>query len=138
MTTKAIPQDIKDLGFTVEQFGAVADFDGFIQAILDEQEALLSGRAGAAAVSSSTLAAQVKRAEKCLAGAEMLQRRINRLSGNVDADTAILIPQLKKARQDYMDEAERIIPQLVAGSAGDGSDVAFGQSSSSHFDGASV
>ncbi len=135
MATKATPQDIMDLGFAAEQFGvATADFSAYLQAVLDEQEALLSDRVTAAAVATATLLTHVKRAEKCMAGAEMMQRRINRLSGNVDADTALLISQLKKARADYQDEAERIIPRLISGSVSDGADFAFGQSTSSHFD----
>jgi hypothetical protein len=134
MPTIATPQDIKDLQFVLEQFNGVLDFDMFLQGILDEQEALLSDRVGAAAIASGKLLTHVRRTEKCLTAAELLQLRINHLSGNVDADSALLISQLKKARQDYQDEAERIIPRLVSGSVSDGSDAAFGSSVSSHFD----
>jgi hypothetical protein len=132
--TKATPQDIKDLGFVTEEFGSPADFTAYIQAVLDEQEALLSDRVGAAAMSVSSLATNIKRAEKCLAAAELLQLRINRLAGNVDSDTAGLISQLGKSRQNYLDEAEKIIPRLVAGSVSDGTDATFGSTVSSHFD----
>ncbi len=134
MATKASPQDIKDLGFVTEEFGSPPDFDAYIQAVLDEQQALLSDRVGAAAMSISSLATHIKRAEKCLTAAELLQRRINRLSGNVDTDTAALISQLGKSRQNYLDEAEKIIPKLVTGSVSDGADAAFGFNESSHFD----
>lgn len=138
MTTKATPQDIKDLGFVSEEFGSPPDFTAYIQAILDEQEALLSDRVSAAAIANSALATYVKRAEKCLAAAELLQRRVNRLAGNVDTDTASMLSQLKKARQDYLDEADRIIPRLVSGSVSDGTDAAFGSTASSHFDSAAI
>jgi hypothetical protein len=138
MTTKALPQDIKDMQFVAEEFNTVADFDAFLQGILTEQEALLTDRVGAATVANSLFATHIKRAEKCLAGAELMQLRINRLAGNVDANSAIIITQLKKARTDYQDEVERIIPRLVAGSVSDGSDAAFGFNSSSHFDGANA
>ena len=138
MPTIALPQDIKDLQFVPEHFNAVLDFDAFLQGIIDEQEALLSDRVGVSVLSNSSLAIHVKRVEKCLTAAELLQLRINRLSGNVDVESAALISQLKKARQDYQDEAERIIPRLVAGSVSDGSDVAFGFNSSSHFDGSAA
>lgn len=135
MATKTTPQEIIDLGFVCEQFGvASASFTAWLQAVLDEQEALLSDRVTAATVATASLLTHVKRAEKCMAGAELMQRRINRISGNVDADSAIIIAQLKKARQDYLDEAERIIPRLLAGSVSDGADFAFGQNTSSHFD----
>jgi len=135
MATKASPQDIKDLGFVAEHFGDPLDFDAFIQAILDEQEALLSDRVGISTLANPSLATNIKRTEKCMSAAELLQRRINRLSGNVDPETGMLILQLKRARQDYQEEAEKIIPKLVSGAIADGSDAAFGQSSSSHFDG---
>jgi len=134
MPTVATPQDIKDLQFVAEQFNGVVDFDAFLQGVIDEQEALLSDRVGLSVFSASAFATHIKRVEKCLVAAELLQLRINRLSGNVDADTAALMSQLKKARQDYQDEAERIIPRLVAGSVSDGSDVGFGSTVSSHFD----
>jgi hypothetical protein len=134
MATKATPADIKALQFVPEEFNGVTDFDAFLQGVLDEQEALLTDRVGAATVSNPALVTHIKRVEKCLTAAELLQMRINRLSGNLDANTAGLISQLKKARQDYQDEAERIIPRLVAGSVSDGSDGAFGFTSSSHFD----
>lgn len=132
---KVLPQDIKDLQFVAEQFNSVVDFDAFVQAVIDEQEALLVDRIGSVAFATTGLSVHIKRAEKCLVAAELLQLRINRLSGNIDAETAVLISQLKKNRQDYLDQADRVVPRLVAGSVSEGSDAAFGYASSSHFDG---
>jgi hypothetical protein len=125
---------MKDLQFSAEQFGSVFDFDAFLQGIIDEQEALLSDRIGASVLVAPALQVHIKRAEKCLCAAELFQLRINRLSGNVDAETAVLIGQLKKAKTDYLEEAERIIPKLISGSVVEGSDSAFGYTASSHFD----
>jgi hypothetical protein len=135
VATKASPSSIKDLGFIAEEFGTPPDFDAFLQAVLDEQEALLSDRVGTATVANSLLATHVVRAEKCLTAAELLQRRINRLASSIDADTASVMSTLKKARQDYLDESERIILKLAAGSVTDGADFASGVCVTSHFDG---
>lgn len=134
MPTVTIPQDMKDLQFSAEQFGPVIDFDIFLQNIIDEQEALLTDRVGVAVLSNSALLVHLKRVEKCLCAAELFQLRINRLSGNVDAETAVLIGQLKKAKSDYQDEAEKVIPKLISGSVAESSNITFGFNTSSHFD----
>jgi len=108
-----VPQDLKDLGFIAEGFGTQYNFDAFLQAIIDDQEALLSARISAATFADITFAVQVKKSAKNLSAAELIQRRINRLTLNLDADTAGVMSQLRKSRQEYLDEAEPVISRLV-------------------------
>jgi hypothetical protein len=127
--SKVTPQNLIDMQFSPEQFNAVMDFTAFLQAIIDNQELLLSGRMGSTVFNSATtaIAEQVKRASLCLSAAELLQLRINRLSGNVDADSAVIIRVLQDARKQYLNEAEDKTSRLVSsGAAADSGNYAGG------------
>lgn len=137
--SKAVPQDMKDLQFVAEQFNSVTDFDAFLQGVIDGQEALLVGRVGSLIFDSSdiVIAAMVKQASISLSAAELLQRRIVRLSGNVDEGTAVIISTLQKTQNAHNQEAEKNIARLIlkGNQADNSSDFAGGSSVSSHFDG---
>ena len=63
---------------------------------------------------------QVKRVSLCLCAAELLQLRINRLAGNVDSDSAVIIRVLSDARKEYLKESEDKTARLVStGAAAD-------------------
>lgn len=113
--SKLAPQALKDIQFSTEQFGTPADFDAFLQAIIDTQETLLLGRIGSTTFDSedAVVSTQVKQAALCLSAAELFKRRINRLSGNIDEGTAILIKTLQTSLKSYQDEAGDIICRLV-------------------------
>ncbi len=119
MASKTTPQEMIELQFVEEQFNGVADFEAFLQGIINNQEGLLAGRIGSSTFDSTNpaIVAQVKRASVCVVAAELLQRRINRLSGNVDADTALLIRTLQTAKTDYTKEAEEKISRLISSGA---------------------
>lgn len=119
MASKITPQKMKDLQFVAEQFNAVLNFDDFLQGVIDNQEAILSSRIGASLFNSSTQAIidQVKRASLCLCAAELQQLRINRLSGNADADTAMMIRTLQIAQSNYLKEADDKISRLISSGA---------------------
>lgn len=139
MSTKATPQDMKDLQFVAEQFNGVTDFDAFLQGVIDGQEALLTGRIGATIYGSSdtVIAAMVKQASISLTAAELLQRRVVRLSGNVDERTVPIIQALRAAQKDHSADAEDNIARLIVkgNQADSADDFAGGATVSSHFDG---
>lgn len=129
MPSKITPQNLIDVQFVAEQFNTVTNFTTFLQAIIDNQELLLSARLGSTVFDSSTtaIANQVKRASLCLCAAELLQLRINRLAGNVDADSAVVIRVLQDARKEYLEEMEDKTSRLISsGSAADSSNYAGG------------
>ncbi len=134
-------QDLRDLGFIPEMFQGqnAGTFDAWLMGIIAEQDAILSGRIGAAVYASAVepVPTYVKRAEKCLCSAELYQRRLNRLAGNTDEGIAALVSALKKSLQGYLDEAESLIAKLANGTTSDGADFAGGYLESSHFDDAS-
>lgn len=122
MASKITPQKLIDQQFIAEQFNAVVDFLQFLQNIIDNQEALLAARLGDPLFNSATtvILSQVTRTSLCLCSAELLSLRINRLSGNVDSDTAILIRTLQSAKSDYLKEADSKIDRLIStGTAAD-------------------
>lgn len=115
MGSKVTPQDMKDLQFFSEQFGAQVDFDTFLQAIIDRQESLLSGMIGADTFNSETavVAERVKLAATNLVAVELFRRRINRLAGNADEQTAVIIKVLQTSKNDYQTEADGVISRLA-------------------------
>jgi len=112
--SKVLPQEIKDLQFFAEQFGSPADFEAFLQGIIDTQEGQLSGLIGVSTFDSVTasIVARVKQAAISLVAVELFRRRINRLSGNADADTAAIIAVLQKAKKEYQADADAVIGLL--------------------------
>ncbi len=134
--SKVTPQNMKDLQFVDEQFGTPADFDVFLQGVIDSQESLLTGRVGTTVFNSTdpVIAGQVKAASISMVAAELLQRRINRLSGNIDADTGALIRTLHTARKEYLADAEEKIARVVTcGSAPDSGGFSGGVWTSDHY-----
>jgi len=114
--------DITGLGFIKEMYSSLApseeEFEAFIGEIISEQSVILEGRIGSGMYASMVepLAGFVKRAEKCLAAAEMVQRRINVILGNaVGAGQEINISHEGAQKKAYLDEAEKWIAKLGEG-----------------------
>ena len=135
---KIIASNITDLGFIPEMFGKTdANFTAFIDVVIAEQSKLLEGRLGASQYADTTSPTKeyIARAELCKVAAEMIQRRINRVLGNVvGTGSALDIEMEKKQRQDYLDEAEMLIEKIVSGITADSSDFESGVLETSHFD----
>lgn len=136
---KVTSQEIIDLGLTAELFRATAesDFLTLIDSVIAEQSVILEGRLGLSIYASATSPEKdyVKRAEKCLAAAEMVQRRINTIMANVvGAGQEIDISREGRQRNIYLKEAEELISRLVTGSSTDSGTCVFGVSLSDHFD----
>ena len=131
-------QTIIDLNFVAEMFGKTsANFGAYIDTVIAEQSKILEGRIGASnyALTKSPAKEYIARAELCLVTAEMIQRRINRILGNVvGTGNALDITMERKQRQDYLDEAEELIRKIVSGVTADSSDFASGVLESSHFE----
>lgn len=132
--------EIIGLGFTRDMFNKDedADFEALINAVLADETAILSGRIGSTLYGSSTapLSTYIKRAERSLVAAELVQRRINTVLGQAVAnpegpDTSAL----QKQRADYLADAEQWLAKAVTGAQADtGSDIAFGSVITSTFD----
>lgn len=135
---KVTAQNIIDLNFVAEMFGKTSGtFSAYIDAVIAEQAKILEGRVGTSAYDSTTSPAKeyVARAELCLVAAEMISRRMNRILGNVvGTGNALDITMEKKQRQDYLDEADRLIGRIVAGIAIDNDNFASGVLETSHFE----
>lgn len=131
---KVTNTDIIILGFTKEMFRQATDdsFEEFIDDVITEQSAILSGRIGSTIYASTTSPAKdyVKRAEKCLVTAEMLQCRINIIVGNVTG-AGQEFDTLNEAKQKaaYIDEADKLVIEKLS----DG-DFASGVLETDHFD----
>lgn len=134
---KIVAQTITDLNFVPEMYGKTsANFSAFIDTVIAEQSKILEGRVGVSSYALTTSPAKeyIVRAELCLTVAEMIQRRINRILGNVvGTGNALDITMERKQRQDYLDEAEELILKIVAGVTADSSDFASGVLETSHF-----
>ena len=119
MPSKTTPQNLIDLQFIAEHFNAVTNFSTFLQSVIDRQEALLSARLGSTVFDSATtaIADQVKNAALCFCAAELLQLRINRLSGNVDTDSVALLRALQATRSDYLKTVEEKVSRLITSGA---------------------
>jgi len=128
---KTTTAEIINLGFVPEMFSKDDDagLTTLAAAVLAEQSAMLSGRIGSVLYNVATSPVQdyVKRAELCLCGAELVQRRINRLLGNaVGSGQELDISPAKTQRESYLSEAEALIARIASGSAIDsGSDISF-------------
>jgi len=111
-------ENIKDLGFTAGMFGLddTSSLELFLQDIIDDTSAVLEGITGTAVYNSvqTPTSGYVKRAEKCMVAAELLQRRINKVLNNVvAADDKISTKNEEKQRISYLDEAEKLIDILT-------------------------
>ena len=131
--------DIKALGFTQALFSVIcADdpaFEALIDGIITDQSSELQDRVGATVYSAPANATYIKKAEKCLVAAELVQRRINIVLGNSQgAGQEISTANERNQRKDYLDEAERWIAKLASGVTVDSADFASGALVTSHFD----
>lgn len=131
-------QDIIDLNFVPEMFGKTSStFPAFIDAVITEQSKLLEGRVGTSnyGLTTSPSKEYIVRAELCLTAAEMIQRRMNRILGNVvGTGNALDINMEKSQRQDYLDEADMLIEKIAAGITTDSDNFASGVLETSHFE----
>lgn len=140
----------KGLGFIREMFGAIcpdeAAFELFITGIIADQALELEGRIGTTAYNdlATPNAIYVKKAERCLVAAEMIQRRINVLLGNAaGAGQELDTSNEHKQRQAYLDQVFGnlkasppvigLIEKIVTGSSADGQDFASGALVTGHF-----
>jgi hypothetical protein len=136
---KIIAQDMIDLGFLPEMFKKdnEAELSAYITAVIAEQADILLGRIGSAAYNSTTSPTDkyVKRAEKCLTAAELIQRRINIILGNVaGAGQEIDVTHEGAQKKVYLSEANDLIAKLVSGTGADSNDFATGVLVTSHFE----
>jgi len=108
------------LGFTKELYSVIAPdivaFDVLVDAVISEQAAELAERVGSSVYNDAARLNYVKKAEKCLAAAEMVQRRINIVLGTrgglgEPSDTR----SEQQQRKDYLDQAEIWISKLAQG-----------------------
>jgi len=110
--------DLINLGFNAEMFvfSDAMTFDQFLSNVIDEQAALLSARIGASVYSSTNTdtAARVARAEKCLAAAELYQRRFNAIAQDIRKADGMDAFKLRRTWKAYRDEAESLIERLAA------------------------
>lgn len=104
------------MGFVAESFGQdFGSFDAWLQAIIEEQESLLTARIGDTAFIAGT--PSTKRAAKCLVAAELLQLRFVRLSEDVGiTDKEDDVKRIRETRKEYLAEADRLIAAVLAGS----------------------
>lgn len=113
--SKITPAIVKDKQFLPDHFNPVADFDVWLQGIIDTQEALLAVRIGSALYNSAdnNITSQVKDAALAMVCADLTERRILRASGNVNQDTSSVIKALMEVRKSYLDTASSTIAALV-------------------------
>ncbi len=134
---KIVTQDIKDLGFTFAMFNKQDEttFGELIDGVIAEAADELEDRIGSAAYALAANAVYVKLAEKCMAAAEMVRRRINIILNNMNAAGAeISTTNERKQREDYLAEAEKWIATVVSGTTTDGQNFACGALITSHFE----
>lgn len=119
MPSKITPQNMKDQQFVAEQFGAVTNFDTFLQGVIDTQEGLLLGKIGATLFDSSTAAvvAQVKQASVNMTGSDLTQRRLVRASANINQETAGIIDALNKIKKGFDEAAAAAISRIIGAGA---------------------
>lgn len=134
---KVTAQEIIALGFKKELFKIQTDpeFEIFIDEIIAEQSLILEGRIGSSLYASATSPTKdyVKRSEKCLVAAEVVQRRINIILSNiVGSGVEIDVTHEGAQKKAYLNEAEDWIQRLLPGDFA--SDVLI----TSHFDETSI
>jgi len=108
------------LGFTKELYSIIAPdqtaFESLVDAVIAEQSGELVARVGSGVYDAAANLTCLKKAEKCLAAAEMIQRRINivlgtRAGSGEPPDTR----SEQQQRKDYLDQAEIWISKLAQG-----------------------
>ncbi len=112
--------DIRAMGFSMEMLGIDTDsrFEDLVESIIDEQAGILEGRIGSTSYSSSQApgANWVKRAEKCLVSAELVNlRRTQTISNAVQTGEKPETTPLERQRKDFLAEAETYIVKIISG-----------------------
>lgn len=129
---KVTVYEIENLGFTSGMFGLDdnASLKSYITDIVDEVSPFLNGILGSAYDSvTQPVSGRVKRAEKCLVAAEMLQRRINRQLSNVTGTGQEMDTSNEKEQMGrYLEEARELIDMLIGGTG-----FSFSALNTSHF-----
>lgn len=116
--SKITPAQVKEKQFLPEHFNTVEDFDTWLQGIIDTQEALLKVRIGSLYDSTNPgITPQVQAAALAMVCADLTERRILRVSGNVTEDTAPVISSLMKILNEYKATATDSIGRLMASGA---------------------
>lgn len=136
---KNITDDITALGFIANMFNKnnETDFIAMLNEVIAEQAVIFEGRVGSTVYASATspTLSYVKRGEKCLIAAELIQRRINVLLGNVTGvGREIDISHEAAQKKAYKDEADMWVTKLTAGETSDTGDFSSGVLVTSHFE----
>ncbi len=137
---KTTASEIKDLGFNPQMFRKEDNtFDAYLDDVITEKSVILQGRIGSTTYASSTSPTKdyVKRAEKCLVAAELLQRRINFMLGNVEGEEGSDLAKARQSKKEYLEEAEALIVKIVAGITTDNDNFTSGVLETSHFESSS-
>lgn len=114
--SKITPAQVKEQQFLPEHFNPVVDFDIWLQGVINTQEGLLKIRIGSLYDSADTaIAPQVQAAALAMVCDDLTQRRILRVSGNVNQDTSSVIRALLEMRKSYQDAAASALSSLVNG-----------------------
>ena len=130
--------DISSLGLRKELFKIEEDgeFETYLSGVIAEQAAILEGRVGPAIYASEISPSKdfVKRAEKCLIAAELIQRRINLILSNiVGSGSEINVTHEGAQKKVYADEADYWISKIISGATSDAGGLASGVLITSHF-----
>lgn len=133
MAAKVTTADLKNLGFSDGSLFNIVDanFDAFLQGIIDLIYPQLEGMLSTATYDSATepVQSQVKRTELCLCASELVQRRINvKMIATAQGDEKINVKPEMEQREQYNAEAVNLISTLT----GD-ADFSFGGTSTDHF-----
>ncbi len=133
----------KGLGFIKEMYTAIVGnedqaFADLVDSVITEKAAELEGRIGSVIYNDTAEpnVSSVRKAERCLTAAEMIQRRINIvLAQPVGPGQEMNTVNERKQRQDYLDQAEVWIGKLAQGVTTDSASGDFGCRvvSTSHF-----
>lgn len=115
---KAVIQDLKDFGFTAEQFGTPADFDAYLQAVIDTAAAHAKDRVGAtvydAATSGDVTFGRLRAAETYYAAAELWRRRKQFFDAAAQAVNAESSERLIARYERNAGEAEGVADRAIA------------------------
>lgn len=112
---KVTVNEIKDNGFTYEGYGiAAADFDAYIDRVIESQSQLLKVKVGSAYESlDSGTSVFMARAELCMVCAEMLTRRLTvyfQSDGKIEGIDSF---KIRRSIEQYTAEADALIDKLT-------------------------
>lgn len=122
------PGDITGMGFSAAMFGKTdPDFSSMVSAAISEQSDILKARIGETAYANASYKTLVKRAEKCLAAAELLGYRINHLENiAVASGDSLDVSHLTAQQRGYRAEADNLVDRIISGGSVDSEDFATG------------